>query len=139
MKTPINIAGKNYTVSANLAEEGTTFPGSDDNVLHNEFRVVIAGNGAKASFSFFGSHFDYQKGVKSLNAIALMDAVSCFISDAVCGSQSFEDFCSDLGYDQDSRKAKRTHKACIKQYEKASKLFESIEDAYNEIQELTNA
>lgn len=42
------------------------------------------------------------------------DVVSCLLSDASCAYGSFEDFCSDLGYDTDSRKAYRTYKACVK-------------------------
>jgi hypothetical protein len=40
------------------------------------------------------------------------DVLMCLASDARCGEDSFEDFCSDLGYDQDSRKAEKTWRAC---------------------------
>lgn len=42
------------------------------------------------------------------------DVVSCLCTDASCGEQSFEDFCSDFGYDEDSRSAEATWKACAK-------------------------
>lgn len=38
--------------------------------------------------------------------------ISCLISDARAGEQSFEEFCSDFGYDEDSRKAEKTWNAC---------------------------
>jgi len=34
------------------------------------------------------------------------------VSDASVGGESFEDFCADLGYDTDSRKAHTTWEAC---------------------------
>jgi hypothetical protein len=40
------------------------------------------------------------------------DVLSCLIGDAFYGRQSFDDFCSDLGYDNDSRRAERTWRAC---------------------------
>lgn len=38
--------------------------------------------------------------------------LDCLLSDAQAGEQTFEDFCSELGYDPDSRKAERTWKLC---------------------------
>lgn len=40
------------------------------------------------------------------------DVLDSLASDAGCVTGSFEDFCSDLGYDSDSRKAERTYKIC---------------------------
>lgn len=40
------------------------------------------------------------------------DVLSCLVSDVHSGEQSFEDFCSDLGYDTDSRRAEKTWKTC---------------------------
>lgn len=36
----------------------------------------------------------------------------CLLLDAQCGSETFEDFCSNCGYDTDSRKALETYLAC---------------------------
>ncbi len=38
--------------------------------------------------------------------------LSCLLSDGQQGSESFESFCSDLGYDTDSRSALDTYLAC---------------------------
>ena len=40
------------------------------------------------------------------------DVLACLVSDVTFGEESFEDFCSELGYDPDSRKAEKTWKAC---------------------------
>jgi hypothetical protein len=39
--------------------------------------------------------------------------LECLLSDASAGEMTFEEFCSDFGYDSDSRKAERTHRACV--------------------------
>jgi hypothetical protein len=38
--------------------------------------------------------------------------IDCLLSDAQAGDQDFDEFCSDMGYDNDSRKAEKTWKAC---------------------------
>lgn len=40
---------------------------------------------------------------------------------------SFEDFCSDFGYEEDSRTAKKTYKAVVKEYDKICSLFNNEE------------
>lgn len=42
------------------------------------------------------------------------DVLDCVLSDALAGEQDFEDFASDFGYDEDSRKAYATWEACGK-------------------------
>lgn len=43
---------------------------------------------------------------------------------------TFEDFCSEFGYDTDSRNAERTYKAVVKEWEAVNRLFtdEEIEE-----------
>lgn len=38
--------------------------------------------------------------------------LECLTSDAYAGEQTFADFCADYGYDEDSRNAERTWRAC---------------------------
>lgn len=40
---------------------------------------------------------------------------------------SFEDFCGEFGYDTDSRRAKKTYKAVVKEYDKMCSLFNNDE------------
>lgn len=41
--------------------------------------------------------------------------------------ETFEDFCSEFGYDTDSRKAERVYFACQKQYKKITGFFTAAE------------
>jgi hypothetical protein len=45
------------------------------------------------------------------------------ISDMDCGANTFEDFCANLGYDEDSRKAHDTYLACQKIGTQLKKVF----------------
>lgn len=49
---------------------------------------------------------------KSHPTVDLPSVVECLLSDAQSGSLSFEHFCSEFGYDSDSRSAQATHNAC---------------------------
>lgn len=52
------------------------------------------------------------------NRNGLKDALNCLGSDALSGDDTFEGFCGNFGYDQDSRKAEKIYKACVKTYNK---------------------
>lgn len=51
---------------------------------------------------------------------SLYDVISCLQKYEV---GTFEDFCSDFGYDEDSRQAEKTYNAVVKEYEGLSNLF----------------
>lgn len=54
---------------------------------------------------------------------AVADVVYCLCSDARAGELDFDDFCSEFGYDSDSRKAERIWQACKDACIKARVLF----------------
>jgi len=67
----------------------------------------------------------------------ILNAFYCFVGDAVSGSYDFEEFCSELGYNIDSRQAEKIYKKCIKQNDKLSKIYDgNIYDLINELQEV---
>lgn len=55
------------------------------------------------------------------------DVLDCLLSDASAGEQTFEDFASEFGYDEDSRSALETWRACSRM---ASKLRRFLGDAF---------
>lgn len=98
---------------------------------YNNHKVTVSCNGKRTSFDFWGSLNDPQIKTDSENMFALY----CFLSDSISGKESFEDFCSEFGYDEDSRSAERTHRACEKSCDKAERLFSDLYELINEIQE----
>lgn len=47
----------------------------------------------------------------------------CLLLDANCADQNFDDFCSDLGYDPDSRKDFKVYESCCETLQKMRKIF----------------
>jgi hypothetical protein len=55
--------------------------------------------------------------------------MSALLSDATCvlGGRGFEDFCGDLGYDPDSRKAEKLFNQIVENNAKVCKLFRTTD------------
>lgn len=62
------------------------------------------------------------------------DVLGCLVSDAngVIGGRDFEDWCSEYGYDTDSRKAERTWKTVQQQSDKLARFLgpELLQEAF---------
>jgi hypothetical protein len=57
------------------------------------------------------------------------DVLYSLLSDATFGSYSFDDFCDELGYDNDSIKATEIYKACQKNAKKVKTFISNIDEA----------
>lgn len=70
----------------------------------------------------------------------LLNAFYCFVSDALSGAMSFREFCCEFGYDEDSRAAEKTWKACKRSREKLATMsgypIDEIYDLCNALQEV---
>lgn len=119
---------KNLEITAEFItgmQQSEAFGDKDSKLYCNKFEVSVLNTDTKEQiqFDFFGSHNDYMKGKTELNGSDLLNAFDCFLMDAESGYLDFEDFCNDLGYDEDSRRAERIHKACE---ESGSKLIQLV-------------
>jgi hypothetical protein len=70
-------------------------------------RYLALTKGGDQSYDF---QFSQGSGIKQ--APKLIDLFDSLRSDASCAAGSFDDFCGDLGYDSDSRRALATYEAC---------------------------
>ncbi len=104
----------------------------EDNRNHNHYRVTLRrkkGGKERFVFQFWDSIVNSEKGTKP----TAYDVLSC-ISGETTVCDSFEDFCSEFGYDQDSRKAEQTWKGYNKQSRKINSFFNQEElEALSEI------
>ena len=101
----------------------------------NNHKITILHNGKKTSFDFWGSIQNPEITTDEENIFALY----CFISDSEAASKSFSDFCSEFGYDEDSRRAEKIYKSCEKSLEKFNRVFScDLYDLINELQETYN-
>jgi hypothetical protein len=91
------------------------------------------------SFDFYASHADYLAGKTELTDSDLLGAFDCILRDAESGQESFNEFCGEFGYDNDSIKALRIWEACKETREKLVRIFPapiSIAKIASELNEL---
>lgn len=127
MKSVITVCGVTFTVTAKLHDEGVKFPNTDkkDNSLHNQYKVTVKTPLGRTTFDFFGSAYDYNNGITEMNESGLKHALYCFVSDSCSGKDTFENFCSELGYDEDSRTAEKIYKSCVRSLAKFNRICEA--------------
>lgn len=140
MKTSIIFNSREIKLSAKCINEGVQFPNDDNsNMLHNQFRVRVynAYTGKATYFNFYGSNYDYEMGKRELYGKELLSAFHCFLDDCICAKNDFNEFCADLGYDNDSIKALRIYRECQRSLKKYDRIFSSVDiyDLANYLQE----
>ena len=71
-------------------------------------------NGYRCTLRYQGRRyaFDFWQGAGISGDPTAETCLDCLLSDAQAGAQTFDEFCSEFGYDPDSRKAEATWKAC---------------------------
>lgn len=125
---------KNFLINSTFKGDKVA-PWSDKQQNYNNHTITVTNTDTKQkiSFEFWGSIMKPE--VKTEDE--LLYAFYCFVSDAVSGNYSFNEFCGEFGYDEDSRKAEKTWKACKKSLEKLNKIYNGdVYDLANELQEI---
>ncbi len=79
-------------------------------------------------------HMPFYQGTGHKKAPTVADVVACLLLDAGALVVSFEEWCSDMGYDSDSREAERTYHACITSGKQARALLGEHFDALRELE-----
>ena len=108
----------------------------DKNRNYNNHLVTVVNTEThkKTAFEFWGSIVKPEIETEQ----ELLFAFYCFLSDGQGSRCGFEEFCSEFGYDTDSRKAYKTFKACEKSLHKAERIGINEEmacDIMNDLQE----
>jgi hypothetical protein len=102
---------------------------------YNNHVVTILHNKKKCSFDFWGSIMNPEISNDEENIFAFY----CFLSDGIGAKESFEGFCDNFGYNNDSRNAEKIYKACQKSLKKIERVFDcDLYELINEIQETYN-
>jgi len=132
MKTTIKTktAGIITITSTYLGNDRAGWSGSAEN--WNNHQITIENNGKEYEFEFWASIVNPVINTDSDN----INAFYYSLSDAISAKDSFEDFCSNVGYDEDSRKAEAIYKACEDTLSDVEGAFEcDLYDLINEIQD----
>lgn len=69
----------------------------------------------------------YSQGSAHTRAPDMLDVLECLLSDAQLAEYDFDEFCNEMGYDTDSRRAERVHRACKQTAAGMSRLFSAAE------------
>lgn len=118
-----------------------------ENVFYDIDLAAIRNTILKKGLTFFPWHLNYDKpffkkafeiGKKYLKPLELNTVLYSIMSDCSSAENSFtfEEFCSELGYDPDSRKAYKIWEACREQNEKfkqfaGRELYKDLTEKYN--------
>lgn len=86
---------------------GSVLDGWDKNAIHYQVKIWINGDEKKAYV------FQYSQGSGIKQFPTIREILFSFVQDAGFGCESFEDFCSNVGGDIDSRKAFRSYESMI--------------------------
>jgi hypothetical protein len=84
--------------------------------MHNIYRVRIDRNGKSFSFNFTDSANNYNKGIRP----TVYDVLACLQKYEV---GTFEDFCSEFGYDMWKKESHKIYKAVKREYDSVERLF----------------
>jgi len=95
----------------------------EDKQYRNIWRITITRNGKTISFTFGSSLVDTWENKEP----TLYDILASVGLDYSVGKYDFEEFCEELGMDNDSIRDKKMYKECVKQSEKLQKIFDEVE------------
>jgi hypothetical protein len=98
---------------------------ADDTQPRQVFNCALSRNGKKYTFNFGQSRH------AGCTPPTMYDILSCLTKH---DPESFEDFCACYGYDNDSIKALKVYKACVKEFNAVEKLMGDILEELQEIQ-----
>ena len=91
-----------------------------DKETRDIYEITLKKGDREYKFKFGTSIRDTEKGIKP----TAYNVLSCLQKYDV---GSFEDFCGDFGYDEDSRKAEKTYKAVVKEWGNVKSLWSDKE------------
>jgi len=114
----------NAKVTIEYVEYGKHF--DDDKEERNIYRITIKRNGKSFTFKFGDSINNTQNGEEP----SVYDVLAC-VQKYDCGT--FENFCSEFGYDTDSRKAEKTYKAVCREFKGINRVFGDVLEQLQEI------
>lgn len=89
------------------------------------FNFTVSINGQSFPYFMGIGHKPKSPSKRTFPVPEINGVVYCLLGDMDCASESFEDFCDNLGYDTDSRSALETYLACQEYGNKLRKALSS--------------
>ena len=130
MKTEYDIMAEKF-LSDNNTKMRITFDQkeqvNDGRTLINRYKVSISRNGKRMNVLFHDSIYNTMMGIKPTE----YDVLACLQKS---NPGTFEDFCSEFGYNPDSIRDFNTYKAVCREWKKVERVFGDILDKLAVIQ-----
>jgi hypothetical protein len=105
--------------------EGASEENRDKDWEHNSYTCTLRFDGKKYTVAYY-------QGIGIKEPPSKEYVVAALLLDSRCGGQSFEEFCSEFGYDTDSRKHHKTWKACVVTNAKLHRFLGTYYDKFEE-------
>ena len=99
----------------------------EDKEPRHVYTVRLERNNEVYTFKFGQSIRDTEMGIDP----TAYDILACLTK---YDAGTFEDFCLEFGYDEDSRKAYKVYEAVLEEYQNVERLFHDVMDELREIQ-----
>ena len=90
----------------------------------NVFTIHFRKDGNEVTFTFYDSPYNCSRGVTKLNSDALKDAIDAILSDALCATHPFEDFCDEYCHDSFDPQTRKIYNECRKCLDKVLTLMD---------------
>jgi len=119
------IEGQDFEYSCGI---GHRIAKNELSMVKNGFKKVINKNPRKDKASLY-LYIDELKAVSKPKPLNIDDVLYSLILDSQAGAESFDDFCDNFGYDNDSIKANEIYKACQKNAKKVKTFITDIDKA----------
>lgn len=99
-----------------------------DRFKKEAFQKLMQRNPQKTKSNLY-IYIDELKAVSKPKLLNIDDILYSLILDSQAGAESFDDFCDNFGYDNDSMKANEIYKACQKNGKKVKTFITDIDKA----------
>ena len=101
----------------------------------NVFTIHFRKDDNKVTFTFYDSPYNCSRGVTKLDSDALKNAVDAILSDALCATYSFEDYCDEYCNDSFDPQARKIYNGCRECLDKVLTLMD-IDSIYTVLNNL---
>lgn len=124
-KWVIVIEGQDFEYSTGIGHRVEKY---SHKVVKDDFKKIMNKNPQKNKSNLL-LYIDELKAVSKVKPLNIDDVLYSLILDAQSGAYSFEDFCGEFGYNEDSIKHMEIHKACQKNAKKVKTFIKDLENA----------
>lgn len=101
----------------------------------NVFTIHFRKDDNEETFTFYDSPYNCSRDVTKLDSDALKDAIDAILSDALCATYPFEEFCEEYCHDCFDPQARKIYSECRKYLDKVLTLMD-IDSIYTVLNNL---